>query len=566
MQLDHFDYMVIVMVGFFLTLAPFTKVEESFNMQAVHDIVYFGASDLSKYDHIDFPGVVPRTFVGAGVLGLFARFLKGVAFKGAMKFDIQLLTRGALGIINAVCFMFLRHSVSHFFTLSRYPNLGKIIAAFYAAFQFSQFHMIYYASRTLPNMIAMPLVTFALSKAVAGEFEGTITLLAVAGSIFRVEILLLTAIFTLLCIVQRRLYFSQAVLSVLKGVVLGSGISLAVDSYFWQNGTPSFNPLEQFNLVFPELQGFFFNVIEGNSSDWGVSPYSQYFLVDIPKLILNPVVLVLIPYGYIKDPSGKRGHLRLLGLTALIYVAVYSLQPHKEWRFIIYTIPIFTLLAAVGATSIWEKRKLNKLYMAGSVVIIVTTVLTFILSCFMGSISSFNYPGGFALEAFHDLPEVAKHTFHFGERGQAYVDPIMVHVDVPTCMTGAIRFGESEDFTESGAIIYDKTEDKDTLEDLWDGFDYVITAEKRPDMDLADTVTALTRLDAKEALRTFNAALKDPVGSAKEFVRVVQLAFGEDVNDAYLEVEKVWDRIVVTEPALYIYKKRTEAKNEPLEI
>ncbi|SEI31608.1 YALIA101S01e27380g1_1 [Yarrowia lipolytica] len=556
MQLDHFDYMVIVMVGFYLTLAPFTKVEESFNMQAIHDIVYFGVSDLSKYDHVDFPGVVPRTFVGAGVLGIIARGLKGAVFKGAMKFDIQLLTRGALGIINAVCFMFLRHSIADFFTLSRYPNLGNIIASFFAAFQFSQFHMIYYASRTLPNMMAMPLVTFALSKAVAGEFESTITLLAVAGSIFRVEILLLTAIFTVLCLVQRRVYLSKAVVAGLKGALIGSTISIGVDSYFWQNGTPSFNPLEQFKLVFPELQGFIFNVVEGNSSEWGVSPYSQYFLVDLPKLILNPVVLLLIPYGYIKDPSGKRGHLRLLGLTATIYVAIYSLQPHKEWRFIIYTVPIFTLLAAVGATSIWEKRNTNKIYMVGSVIIILTTFLTFVLSCFMGSISSFNYPGGFALEAFHDLPEVAKHTFHFGERGQAYVDPIMVHVDVPTCMTGAIRFGESEDFTESGAIIYDKTEDKETLEDLWDGFDYVITAEKRPDMDLADTITALTRVDAKEALRTFSAAVKDPSGTANEFVRVLKLAFGEDVNDAYLELEKVWDRIVVTEPALFIYKRK----------
>lgn len=558
MQLDHFDYMVIVMVGFYLTLAPFTKVEESFNMQAIHDIVYLGSSDLSKYDHVDFPGVVPRTFVGAGILGLVARTLKEMVFKGAMKFDIQLLSRGALGITNAVCFMFLRHSVADFFTLSRYPNLGYIIASFFGAFQFSQFHMIYYASRALPNMMAMPVVTLALSKAVAGEFEGTITLLTIAGTIFRVEILLLVAIFTLLCLVQRRVYFSQAVVAGVKGLVIGSAITIGVDSYFWQHGTPSYNPLEQFQLVFPELQGFIFNVIEGNSSDWGVSPYSQYFLVDLPKLILNPVVLLLVPYGFVKDPSGKRGHLRLLGLTAILYVAIYSLQPHKEWRFIIYTVPIFTLLAAVGATSIWEKRNTNRIYMVGSVLIILTTFFTFVLSCFMGSISSFNYPGGFALEAFHDLPEVAKHTFHFGERGQAYVDPIMVHVDVPACMTGSIRFGESEDFTQSGAIIYDKTEDQESLEDLWDGFDYVITAETRSDMDLADTVTALTRVDGIEALRTVSAAAKDPLGTANEFVRVLQLAFGEDVNDAYLEIEKVWNRIVVTEPALYIYKKRQE--------
>ena len=66
-----------------LFVSPYTKVEESFNIQATHDLLIHGIPGsnadqflTANYDHVSFPGSVPRTFVGALILsGLSRRFV-----------------------------------------------------------------------------------------------------------------------------------------------------------------------------------------------------------------------------------------------------------------------------------------------------------------------------------------------------------------------------------------------------------------------------------------------------------------------------------------------------------
>ena len=65
-----------VLVLLHLYQSPYTKVEESFNVQAAHDILQYGVPMGSYrylkfkalYDHMTFPGAVPRTFLGAMML------------------------------------------------------------------------------------------------------------------------------------------------------------------------------------------------------------------------------------------------------------------------------------------------------------------------------------------------------------------------------------------------------------------------------------------------------------------------------------------------------------------
>lgn len=67
--------MLGLLIQIYHLAAPYTKVEESFNVQALHDILTHGIPTRNfipffraNYDHFTFPGSVPRTFVGAVTL------------------------------------------------------------------------------------------------------------------------------------------------------------------------------------------------------------------------------------------------------------------------------------------------------------------------------------------------------------------------------------------------------------------------------------------------------------------------------------------------------------------
>ncbi len=138
-----------------LAVAPYTKVEESFNMQAAHDVLVYGTptSDAARklaagYDHFSFPGAVPRTFVGAVLLAGLGRPLAAAAGFGRA----QLAVRAVLGLGNAAALTAFAAAFGRAF--------GRPAARWYLLLQASQFHILFYASRTLPNMFAFGLSEF----------------------------------------------------------------------------------------------------------------------------------------------------------------------------------------------------------------------------------------------------------------------------------------------------------------------------------------------------------------------------------------------------------------------
>lgn len=146
------NLLIVAVVLFNLQAAPYTKVEESFNIQATHDILVYGAptSNIhqklsSSYDHFTFPGAVPRTFIGPLFLATFSQpFVALLGFQHA-----QLIVRALLGLFNAAALIFFKTQLQ--------GACGPKVAGWYVVLQASQFHLMFYASRTLPNMFAFGL-------------------------------------------------------------------------------------------------------------------------------------------------------------------------------------------------------------------------------------------------------------------------------------------------------------------------------------------------------------------------------------------------------------------------
>lgn len=301
-------------------------------------------------------------------------------------------------------------------------------------------------------------------------------LLTIAGILFRSEIAILLATQTLYLLVRGRLSPTSDIIPAgIAGAVIGLLITVPIDSFFWQ----------RFPL-WPEWSGFYYNTILGKSADWGTSPWSFYFLNAIPRLLLNPLSWALcIPLSL--APANRQHSLALL-TPALAFTAVYSLLPHKEWRFIVYTVPSLTAAAAVGAAHVWTRRAKSPLHRLLSLALAASVLASLAASTALLHVSSLNYPGGEALARLH-------------ARAHGEKEVLSVHLDNLACQTGVSRFLErppprtlSGDAGRNQTLwVYDKTEGEALLLDpaFWQRFDYVLA--ERPERaigmwEVVDTV------------------------------------------------------------------------------
>ncbi|KAG4107638.1 hypothetical protein H8356DRAFT_320628 [Neocallimastix lanati (nom. inval.)] len=483
--MNRWDFFLFIVMVAYICMCPYTKVEESFNLQATHDILIYGVKDISNYDHFEFPGVVPRTFIGSLVLALmvypFKNLLNLLTFGVKQetydeifgflnkyihpyyqnfpktinpeifqnKFLLQYATRISLALLVVWSFSKLRKSVT--------KTWSKEAGNFMIILTAVQFYIPFWGSRTLPNTFALILVNIALSfwvlkttrkKASNREnriYEKTrsylvIFILTFTAVVFRIEIVLLALPIFLLEVKNKKISFVRLIIVGLISTIISIGITVSIDSYFWGK------------LLWPEGSVFQFNVLNNGSLAYGTSPWYSYLSIHIPKMCALAIPFAL--YAFYEKPR-----IRRLLTPAIFYVIVYSFLPHKETRFIFYVVPIINIAGGVGlyyiqTSSVFSVTKKLIYYMT-----ILFVIANLIVSGLMAYVSSFNYPGGYALKAMNKLESRNKE--------------IKIHIDVYTAQTGASRFGQIND-----KWIYDKDESLTTPQQFIDkGYNYAIVLQ-----------------------------------------------------------------------------------------
>ncbi|QRV89538.1 glycosyltransferase family 22 protein [Ceratobasidium sp. AG-Ba] len=524
-------------------LAPYTKVEESFNLHATHDVLAYGLapSALPFYDHFVFPGVVPRTFIGSNVLAGSSYLPLRVATSLGLiqsKLDIQILIRLVLATINVYGLSLIHRAVRRRFSTQA--------AFWFVILTCTQFHLPFWIGRTLPNMFALLPVNMAISLLVfpgstnitiKRHYRAALCLVGSAAIIYRSELILLA-----LPIFVGVVYRQKAPLSFLipygASVALGSTAStILVDSYFWNQRNPP---------LWPELSGILFNVYEGKSSEWGstgimffwrsvthavmaarithhpalqTSPFHAYLTHHLPKLLLASLPLAIfacVPLSLKSisnsddpkdtssdDPKGTATGWRLdaantrsvraLLAPFLAFVLLVSGLGHKEWRFVVYVVPMVNVAAAVGAqrlTTLQNKhlRVLGRLALVGLIAcnIIATTFLTIV--------SRANYPGGAALALVNSLPQ-----------STSLNSTVSVHIDNLAAQTGASLFTQ-----EHSPPVWTHQQDntrwtysKDPSPTSFSSYTYLVTEHTNiPDgeWDIVGSIDALDRVDIRRGL------------------------------------------------------------------
>ena len=516
-RLTHalFDFIFFLSVLLYVRLAPYTKVEESFNTQAVHDVI-FHTNDLHLWDHKEFPGVVPRTFVGPLILGkvtktvaramevfvnsnpVTKRIFRSEQVWGELKHLVETLNEEETFVRTKMHYQVIMRMVLGLlstFSLHRFhsvigKNFGNDVAVYASVLALAQFHLAFYASRPLPNIFAFVLTTFALSlwledrknlkinRSVLDTLAVAIVSMVVA--VFRCDNILLlvplgvhVTLFRMTDIYDASLRIIANVMAMVTAILAFAYASISIDSKHWDK-----------EFLWPEWEVLSFNNPMGanRSHEYGTKPFLWYAYSALPRMLL--IAYPLSVYGFTQERRCRSAFT-----IASFFVFAFSFLGHKELRFLFPVLPLFNFCGACGMHRLTLNRKKRKnvaiLHAFAWVGILVSCAIS--IGVFANA-SIANYPGGEALAVFHELNPEHNTLGH-----------VRIHIDDHCAQTGSSRFGQA--YHDHNVILYNKRQDHEheghlhamLHDDGSRGHDWLINEYKKmPGYEIMRNITGFT--------------------------------------------------------------------------
>lgn len=267
-------------------------------------------------------------------------------------------------------------------------------------------------------------------------------LMTVAAVIFRAEIAILLAAHCVWLFLKSQTFEAKILLirntfisSIVPGALIALLLTISIDTYFWQSST----------YIWPELSAFLSNVFPSKdslgASAWGTQPFWWYFIIALPRLLMNQIPMVYFFFAFPQILLDARVFDSLIPSYA--YVLIYSILPHKETRFMFPIVPSLTLVAAMTCTRLtinMHKSLAAKLLFYAA---ILSTVLTaFISHAILLPLSAQNYPGGHALQVLHEYYHDNYNTITPLHNDDPSYPQIHVHLTNLALQSGVTRFLE----------------------------------------------------------------------------------------------------------------------------
>lgn len=360
------------------------------------------------------------------------------------KFGMQMICRGALGLLGLASYGYLQSVVA--------KRINKETAVWLVLLTAMQFHIPFYLTRPLPNVIASVLTNVGLAIWLKGrQSERALAILVFAAVVFRCDTILLASLVGLNMLWNHNIKFFVGIAVGFCSLVAGLLLSVPIDSIFWGR------------WLWPEGEVLYFNTILNKSHEWGVSPWNWYFKSALPRSLH-----VAYPLAFIGALVDKR--VRPSFFVALGFVLLYSNLGHKELRFLFPVLPLWNISAAAAISKLRQKRQTapqNRWYFWHLVWLALTAAFVAGLgTVFIAAAASrLNYPGGVALMRLHEL---GKHELLHDTA--SLQKNISVHIGVYPAMTGVSRFGEA-----GIPWIYSKAESLDDNDLITAGFEYLLS-------------------------------------------------------------------------------------------